>query len=366
VNLSRPSRSRLVRQLAGPVISVVALGAVVWWALHQQAPRWPTSTLSILLLVLAVFVYACVTLVRGVRWHAILRRAGIEASMVDTQALVVVGYMGNTVLPARGGELLRVFLLGQRTGRSRVTILGTIIAERLLDVLALLVLLVLLAIVAATGVQGAFHLGPTAAIAAITLLVLALVLLAGWRMGRAGRLHALSGRAVSLTLATRNLLSVQGLRLVLLTAAIWGGEGFIYWLVGRALHLHMNILQGCFLVVLSSLVAIIPAAPGYAGTYDAAIQFGLGVLHVHGGRAISFGLLVRLVIFLPITVAGLILMVLRFGGLSSLGRLGRAAASQVTGESATSAVAPAGVADGISLLRSPVPRVESGFELISK
>ena len=96
---------RWARRFLGPVVSVVSLAAVVWWALHQQAPRWPTGTGSLMLIVLAVLVYAAVSMVRGVRWHMILRRAGIPASMADTQALIVVGYMGNTVLPARGGEL---------------------------------------------------------------------------------------------------------------------------------------------------------------------------------------------------------------------------------------------------------------------
>ena len=213
-----------------------------------------------------------------------------------------------------------MFFLGRRTGSSRVTIFGTIIAERLLDVLALLTMLVLLAIVTASGVRSSSSASELAVAAAIVVLVATLALAAAWWMARTGRLRGLSSRVAALTLATRNLLSAQGLLLALLTVPIWAGEGLIYWLVSTALHLHLNLLQGSFLVVLSSLVAIIPAAPGYAGTYDAAIQLGLGALGVHGGRAISFGLLVRLVIFVPITLAGLILLVVRYGGLSSLFR----------------------------------------------
>lgn len=323
------------RRFAGPVVSVVSVAAVVWWALHQQAPRWPAGASGLLLLALAVLVYAGVSAVRGVRWHTILRRAGVPASMADAQALVIVGYMGNTVLPARGGELLRLFFMGERTGCSRITILGTLVAERLLDVLALLVMLLLLALVTASTVGSSSQLALTAV---VVLLVLALALLTGWRLGRSGRMRGLSERISSLTLASRNLLSAQGLLLVLLTAVVWVGEGCIYWLVGRALDLHLNLLQGCFLVVLSSLAATIPAAPGYAGTYDAAIQFGLGALHVHGGRAVAFGLLVRLVIFVPITVAGLILVVIRYGGLASLRRVRAGAAGTLGPPSAVAGI----------------------------
>ncbi len=318
---------RVVRLLAGPALSACSLAAVVWWALHQQAPRVPTSTRSLLLLLLALLVYACVTAVRGVRWHVILRKGGIHVSMADTQALIVVGYMGNTVLPVRGGELLRVILMGRQTGSSRATILGTIVAERLLDVVALLAMLLLLALVTTTGVRSASDLSYTAA---IVLVLLALLLLVGWRLARAGRLRGLSSHVSALTLASRNLLSVQGIWLALLTALVWMGEGLVYWVVGRALGLHFDLLQGCFLVVLASLAATIPAAPGYAGTYDAAIQIGLGALHVHGGRAVTFGLLARLLIFVPITVLGLILMVFRYGGLASLGRLRQIGSTTLT------------------------------------
>ncbi len=326
------ARGQTARRLAGPVLSAVSLSAVVWWAVHQPAPQLPSDASGLLALAVALLVYCGVTAVRGVRWHAILRGAGVPASMADAQALIIVGYMGNTVLPVRGGELLRVLLLAKRTGSSRVAILGTIIAERLLDVLALLAMLLTLAFVTATGVANLSELSLSAA---LLLIVGSVALVVGWRLSRSGRLRGMSARVASLTLASRNLLSAGGVVLALLTAVVWSGEGIIYWLVGRALQLHISLPQACFLVVLSSLVATIPAAPGYAGTYDAAIQLGLRALHVHGGRAVAFGLLVRLIIFVPITLVGFVLVIVRYGGLASLGSLRRASGSGLADKPAT-------------------------------
>jgi uncharacterized membrane protein YbhN (UPF0104 family) len=325
-------RLKLARTLAGPLLSAVSLAAVVWWALHQQAPRLPTDATRLLLLGLALLVYACVTAVRGIRWHAILRGAGVPVSMADAQALIVVGYMGNTVLPLRGGELLRVLLLAGRSGSSRATIVGTIIAERLLDALALLVMLLAFALVSAAAVR---NLSQISLWAALVLVALSLSLAVAWRLSRSGRLRSVSSRVADITTASRNLLSVNGVALALLTAVVWLGEGCVYWLVGSSLRLQLDLPQACFLVVLSSLVATIPAAPGYAGTYDAAIQLGLGALGTHGGRAVTFGVLVRLVIFVPITAVGLILVLVRYGGLASLRR------SRGQGVAALSDAAPA-------------------------
>ena len=67
-------------------------------------------------------------------------------------------------------------------------------------------------------------------------------------------------------------------------------------------------------MVLGSLLALVPAAPGYVGTYDAALLFGLHALGVTGGIALGCTLMFRFVVFVPITLVGLLLMVTRYGG----------------------------------------------------
>jgi hypothetical protein len=57
------------------------------------------------------------------------------------------------------------------------------------------------------------------------------------------------------------------------------------------------------------------------GTFDAAILFGLAALDVQGGLGVAFVLLVRFVLFVPITGIGVVLLLTRYGGLS--GRRGR-------------------------------------------
>jgi uncharacterized membrane protein YbhN (UPF0104 family) len=78
-------------------------------------------------------------------------------------------------------------------------------------------------------------------------------------------------------------------------------------------------------VVLASLSALIPAGPGYVGTYDAAALFALHQVNVKGGAAVSCVLLFRFVVFVPITLAGLLIMIARYGGVRNALRRERAA-----------------------------------------
>src|SRR6266513_1174577 len=123
------------------LISLVALAAVVWWASRQNAPELPSSAGALAWLVGAAVMYAVATVLRGERWHRILELTGFEVSRSDAYGLTTVGYMGNNVLPARAGEMLKVVLLSKRVDAGKRSLFGTVVAERLLDGIALAAIL---------------------------------------------------------------------------------------------------------------------------------------------------------------------------------------------------------------------------------
>jgi glycosyltransferase 2 family protein len=307
----RDTRRSRRRDLLGLVISAVLLAAVVWWALEQPRPTFPSSPEDLLPLAVAIGLYAVATVIRGWRWHMILLHAGIGHARADAYALTVVGYMGNTVLPARGGEILRILLLGERTDARRREILGSIVAERALDVVALVVLFALLTWSQVAGAP----VGQTPAAVSLALIAAAAVVLVFYVwLRRRGRLERFASIVRPFLRASRLMVGRLGLVLLLVTIGVWVLEGAIFWLIGQSLELDVAFLEGLFLVVLTSFFLSVPAAPGYLGTFDAALIFGLKALDIDGGEAVSFVLLARFVLFVPITVAGLVLMLTRYGG----------------------------------------------------
>src|SRR3954464_13043285 len=128
-----PKISPQLQRRVSIVVSVVALALVAWWVSKQDPPRFPSDAAGYALLVAALGVYAIALTARGWRWHRIMRLAGIPHQRSDAYRLTLVGYMGTNVLPARGGEVLRVGILGSRTTAKRRTILGSVLAERILD-----------------------------------------------------------------------------------------------------------------------------------------------------------------------------------------------------------------------------------------
>ncbi len=69
---------------------------------------------------------------QSLRWYAVMRPV-LGLRYPQAYRAQIVGTMFNAILPARGGDLLRVQYLGRRTGKSRAAIFGTEIVDRWLD-----------------------------------------------------------------------------------------------------------------------------------------------------------------------------------------------------------------------------------------
>jgi glycosyltransferase 2 family protein len=308
------------------LVSLVALGAVVWWASHQESPHIPTGGHAIAWIAAGIGLYVLATLIRAERWHQILELTGVHAKRVDCYALTTVGYMGNNVLPARAGEALRVVLLSQRTDASKRTALGSIVAERLLDVIALVTIFV----VSVYLVLGADVL-PTdrpVLVGGIGFVLVVVAAIAVWVLRRHHFFERVRDWLRPLADSPRALVSRWGLVLLAATFLLWGVEASVYWTVARAIEMDISITGALYLVALTNFVAALPAAPGSIGTFDAAVLFGAKRLDAASSVALSYVILIRFVLYVPITVVGLVVLVTRYGGWSRLRSATRLEASR--------------------------------------
>jgi len=296
-------------------VSLVALGAVVWWATRQEAPSFPRTAEAGAALLAALGIYAAATLARGERWHRILEHGGFAAGRGDAYRLTVVGYMGNNVLPARSGDLLRAFLLAPRTGRRKREVLGTVVAERLLDAAALAVVFaaVALGLLSEAEIPGGrtvlFAAGGLALLAALGFAAVVVI-------RRAGAFERVRAALRPFAAPSRALASAHGAGLLVLSLAIWALEAGVYAATARAAGIELSPVEALYVVALTNLFALVPAAPGYVGTFDAAVLFAVGSLGEGGSDALAYLVLLRLVLFVPITLVGLVFLVTRYGGWS--------------------------------------------------
>lgn len=299
-------------KLIGIGVSVVAVAAVVYWALQQEAPDLPSTTRQLLFLALAVTLYALNTVVRAERWHRLLRHDGATPSRADSYSLTVIGYCANNVLPARAGDAVRVVLLAPRANTSRRTVIGTLLAERVLD----LVVIIALFLVVGYAILGEVGGQRVELIAAILVAGVA-GLGVGYLFAR--RRPQLVDFVRPMMSSTLGLVrSSHGVAMLSITLVIWAVEAAVWITVGAAVDFDMDLIEGLYLVALSSVFSLIPSGPAYAGTQDSAAVIGIKAVGGTSQIALSYLLMLRFVLVIPITSLGFVLLAARYGGIAKL------------------------------------------------
>lgn len=123
------------------------------FALHSNIDpqkTWSAVRSANLFLFAAAFVtYYCSFALRALRWRILLQNAGYTKDKgVDLPRfwkiveIVYISFFANAIVPAKLGDLYRAYLLRQEINVSTTRSFGTVLAERLLDLIVLLLLFI--------------------------------------------------------------------------------------------------------------------------------------------------------------------------------------------------------------------------------
>jgi phosphatidylinositol alpha-mannosyltransferase len=249
-------------------------------------------------------------LVRGIAWHAILKAAPTWRTARRRDALqgTFIGVLMSATLPARLGEPSRALIVARRVGRARETlpvVLGTMVSQTLLNLLALVILGgVTLSSVSFAGDHTSALLAVALAPLAILLaLLLAPVLVPAAAVSRSRRLARLLANVRAALVRVRAGLSVfrnprQAAAATLLQLSAWGLQWLSCWLLLMALGLDRKAGFAAAAAVLFAVnvTAVIPATPANVGVFQAACVAVLaGAYHVPTADALAYGILLQAV-----------------------------------------------------------------------
>ncbi len=308
----RASPARLFnrRTLLSLAAALLILGLAVWRAPINWADAWTRIRHARLGLYAAAFaVYYASFLVRGWRWKLLLRNAGEERPTLPLVPIVLVSFFVNCVVPAKMGDLYRAYLAKARQHVAVTRALGTIIAERLLDLVVLMSLLV---------VAGAivFHdRAPSVLVpylvAGVAVCAAGVAVIVVMRAGRGQRLLRLLPEAVFHRYESFRMGTVSSFAnlpvLVPLTALVWAMEGCRLALVVYALGdaSSLGAAQLLLIALVAALLTTVPFLPGGLGLVEAGM---VGVLISIGdvGRsaALSIALLDRSISYGSLVIIG--------------------------------------------------------------
>lgn len=230
---------------------------------------------------------AALTLLRGFRWSVL---TGGRLSPMDGFWLFNIGFLINSILPARLGEFARAYLAGRREKMHFTSALSSIAVERLMDMIAVAAMFafILLAIDLPPWARGAGSVMGIGAVAGIILLAFAArkperALSLGVRvLARFPRVEEESAERF-LRPFIDGLAGVSSLKTFLLglglTLLAWFFSGVAGWLMMLGFWPDPPLIDGILAIAASGVGISVPAAPSGVGTFEAAV---IGVLAAVG------------------------------------------------------------------------------------
>ncbi|MGI8589078.1 MAG: lysylphosphatidylglycerol synthase transmembrane domain-containing protein [Chloroflexia bacterium] len=262
------------------------------------------------------------------RWRLLYYPDEQSAPFPRLTAALLIGYLFNTVLPLRTGEVVRATVLRATAGLPVARTLSTILVEKVLDTMALIAMLGLLLPFISLPVQ--FR---TPALLAALLfggLFVVVMLAALFPDGARGLIaRCLPLAPARFRPAVFNISNqvLDGLlplrrrevapRIIGWTVLSWATNVACTYIWLLSFGLVLPLTAPLLVVDATNIVMTVPSAPGYVGVYHETAKEALRVFGVDPNTALAFATLLHAVGFGTLSLAGLVSMVregLSWGG----------------------------------------------------
>jgi phosphatidylinositol alpha-mannosyltransferase len=309
------ARERSLRTLRRGALLAASLGGLALALLalvHIGVGRVAESLLASSpgLLVAGLGLMCAAMLARALAWYEILAAAPTwrKAKRRDAMQGTFIGVLMSATLPARLGEPSRALIVARRLGRARETlpvVLGTMVSQTLLNLLALAILGIVMfsSVDPFNGHHSALVAVALAPLAAVAAIMLAPVLVPSAAISRSLRLRVLiAGLRRSLVRVREGLRVFRHPRQAALATAAqlgaWGLQCLSCWLLLMALGLNNRVgIAGAAAVLFAvNVTAVIPATPANIGVFQAACVAVLaGAYHVSTADALAYGIVLQVV-----------------------------------------------------------------------
>jgi len=264
---------------------------------------------------------------RSLRWHLVLVREK-KFSFSNTYWANGMGYLGNNILPARAGELIRSVALALSTGIRKSMVLATALTERILDagiLLALAFIMLQFTEALPPEVQSIWSVMLPLVLGLLGVAFAAPLLQGFWL-----RLLEFVPLPTSLKHKLRHTLLglLDGIRVfhhlrlllmfLFLTCVIWAVDAAVFVALARAFGAQLTLPQAIVFTAALGFASSLPSTPGFVGVFQAVAVLVLPVFAVSANKAFLMVSFFQ-VMFLLLTV-----LIGGYGWLVMRHRIGRA------------------------------------------
>lgn len=258
---------------------------------------------------------------RAVRWYYLLLPMK-KTKPRNLLAATIICYMGNNLLPARLGEFLRAIVLAEKEQLEVSAVFATLVIDRLFDGFTVLLILVFtfFTVKLPPGMENVQQGLVTGGYVTLVLYVAVITFLVVLKRATTKTIHILSlflrpfPKIVSDKVIPLLGSFISGIRmstnpgelaaLLVSSLIIWGSAAWPIDLILKAFNIQLPFSASLFILVFLVFAVMVPASPGYVGTYHAACMYGLMAFAIQKEQALSVALIVHAIGFFPVVFFG--------------------------------------------------------------
>ncbi len=272
-------------------------------------------TANLLLLSGAIAVYIVTIVLRAARWRWMLVVAGAGTLPGTTvppvgylSAVLLVSWFFNCILPAKLGDAYRIYRIKVDDGIRYSIGFGTVLTERVIDLIVLVLMLSVSAAFAFHGdlpadARNALYVGVGLSVLAVIGLIVLFVL----RHHIQGKLP-LRWRNQWQTLQESVFVNLRRPAVpAVMSVIIWWLEASRVFLVAKSLNVHLNFEMAIFVGLMAALLTTLPFTPAGLGVVEVAIVSVLKLANVPVDLAGSVALLDRLITYWGLIAVGAVI-----------------------------------------------------------
>ncbi len=297
---------------AAQYIFFLGLGIFLLWLTLRQSD-WNTilqdlSGANYIYLLPVIVMLVGAHFVRAVRWRILIQPLGHSPSLLNTFLAVMVGYWANLAVP-RLGEVLKCTILARYEKVPADKLVGTIVAERAIDVCTLLLVL-LITIFSQYEIVGAFaaqafrnfftsKTGDVSMLKTVSalLIIASFILLFIWMFKRLGHLPFIAKTRNVFRGIWQGLISIRYIQnkglFILYSILIWALYLYSTYMGFFAMKdMAQYGIKGALSALTFGSVGMIIPSPGGIGSFQYAIQQVMMLYGVTPEKGLSLGMLI--------------------------------------------------------------------------
>ncbi|MCP4265189.1 MAG: flippase-like domain-containing protein [Candidatus Brocadiaceae bacterium] len=244
-----------------------------------------------------------------------------RVSVLNLFSASMIGFMANSILPARAGEIIRPIIIARKEKIKITALFATVVMERVFDILIIIVMTSFLFLFLPSNTH-IFNGLIVAIMVSFGIFAITFLFLLSLYPERAGAVlerflflfpHHLKEKLVDLLHSFISGLQVFDNKKQL----IWiGGQSLVIWLLNAAsvyvlcysFRIDLSFAGACFVMICLALAVALPQAPGFIGVFHMATQKSMDVFGVELSSSQSFAIILWMVSIIPTTVVGILFL----------------------------------------------------------